>query len=72
MFDLSKPLPDPPPGYRRELVKVQTRTVVHSRCEYCGMEITGSVSEVLKEIEEKHRELCLAPRINGAPPKTLP
>ncbi len=68
MFDVSKPLPNPPPGYKRELVKVQSRTVIHSCCEYCGMEVTGSVSEVLTEIEEKHRELCLMPRITGAQP----
>ncbi len=51
--------PEPaPPGFTRTLVKVQFRTIIRSQCDYCGLQMVGSVTETLREDELAHREFC--------------
>ena len=44
-------------GYTRSLVRDGERTLIESRCDYCGSTIVGSVPQLQLD-EETHRKAC--------------
>ncbi len=44
-------------GYTRSLIQEGERTLIRTVCDYCGVEIVGSVPQ-LKEQEDRHRVWC--------------
>ena len=55
-----KPLPEPDPtnGFTRTIVLVESRPVLHSQCDYCGLIISGQSTETAWTCEGEHREYC--------------
>lgn len=54
MASASKPAPD---GYSRRL-KPDDPMLIESRCDYCGLVITGSAMHDLTDHELTHRQNC--------------
>jgi hypothetical protein len=51
---LHRPTPD---GFTRTLTRDGARTLIESKCDYCGAVIVGSVPQLQHE-EEQHRTEC--------------
>ncbi len=53
---------NPPPGFTRTLVQLESRTLIHSSCDYCALSVSGADAKLLCAIEVKHRDRCRKPK----------
>ncbi len=58
----SRPIPDPPEDFTRVLMRVKFKTVIRSRCDYCGIVIMGTTTDSVWATEMEHRDGCCAPK----------